>query len=711
MLNGRRTSLALLVALTFLGALLPAPPARAVSPVFTDGFESGDLSKWTSATGIVVQGAEVASGSWAARATSTGTPSYALKSLGSTHQELYYRANLKVLGQGSHPLTLLWFRTAAGSNLLNLRMNPSGALQVWNFIRSSSVATSGSITKGRWYDVQVRLKVNGSQSQVQVWLDGATVLNKTLSLGTTPIGGLLLGEPNTGRSYDVAFDDVVASTAFVTPDDPPDDPPDVPPGDPPGSAVFTDGFESGDLSKWTSSTGITVQGTEVASGSWAARATSTGTPSYALKSLGSTHQELYYRANLKVLGQGSHPLTLLWFRTAAGSNLLNLRMNPSGALQVWNFIRSSSVATSGSITKGRWYDVQVRLKVNGSQSQVQVWLDGATVLNKTLSLGTTPIGGLLLGEPNTGRSYDVAFDDVVASTAFVTPDDPPDDPPGPTDPVIAAAGDIACDPTSPDFNGGVGTATACRQMATSDLLVNGGFDAVLTLGDNQYEDGTLTEFLNSYDPSWGRVKAKTHPAVGNHEYHVPGAAGYFDYFGAAAGDRTKGYYSFDIGDWHVIVINSQCGAVGGCGTGSPQLTWLAQDLAAEASHACTLAYWHHPRFSSGPHGNQTAMAAVWQTLYQHGVDVVLNGHDHAYERFAEQDPSAQPDPQSGIRQFTVGTGGNSLYPFLTVQPNSEVRNSTTFGVLQMELHPSSYEWEFLPVPGSSFTDSGTDSCH
>lgn len=277
------------------------------------------------------------------------------------------------------------------------------------------------------------------------------------------------------------------------------------------------------------------------------------------------------------------------------------------------------------------------------------------------------------------------------------------------DKVIGAAGDIACDPTDPSFNGGSGTATNCRMRATSDLLTKG-FDAVLLLGDNQYWEGTLAAHLASFAPTWGRLGPLLRPVPGNHEYQTPGAAGYFDYFGAAAGDRAKGWYSFELGTWHVVALNSNCAAVGGCGPGSPQLTWLAADLAAHPT-ACTLAYWHHPRFSSGAHGDDATFDAFWRVLYRAGADVVLVGHDHDYERFAPQDPDAKADPAYGIRQFVVGTGGQELRGFTNLWSNSESRNSRDHGVLKLVLHPDGYDWEFLPVPGGTFNDQGSDSCH
>jgi hypothetical protein len=234
-------------------------------------------------------------------------------------------------------------------------------------------------------------------------------------------------------------------------------------------------------------------------------------------------------------------------------------------------------------------------------------------------------------------------------------------------------------------------------------------DAVLLLGDIQYEDGAYPKFAQSYHPTWGRVKSLTRPAPGNHDYGRSGAAGYFDYFGAAAGRRSRGYYSFDLGRWHVVALNSNCAQVGGCGRNSPQTRWLRNDLAAHPS-VCTLAYWHHPRFSSGPHGSDARYKAIWQTLYTANADLVLVGHDHGYERFAPQNASGELDARRGIREFVVGTGGKSLYGFPNARPNSQVRFST-FGVLKLRLRPSGYDWQFIAVADSNFTDAGSGACH
>ncbi len=284
--------------------------------------------------------------------------------------------------------------------------------------------------------------------------------------------------------------------------------------------------------------------------------------------------------------------------------------------------------------------------------------------------------------------------------------------------VVGAAGDIACDPIDPNYKGGAGTTHRCHMKATSDLLLSIHPTAVLTMGDNQYWRGTLEAFLQSYDSTWGRVKAMTHPAAGNHEYWTPQAAGYFAYFGSAAGPVGKGYYSFDVGAWHMIALNSNCRHVDGCDFNSPQERWLREDLRIHQGQ-CLLAYWHHPRFSSGINGSHRASTPFWRDLYEAGADIVLGGHDHHYERFAPQDPQGRTDPSRGIREFVVGTGGkggfSGFYRFLPFgghrNPNSEVRNSGTFGVLLLTLRSMGYDWNFVPEVGKTFQDSGTGLCH
>ena len=276
--------------------------------------------------------------------------------------------------------------------------------------------------------------------------------------------------------------------------------------------------------------------------------------------------------------------------------------------------------------------------------------------------------------------------------------------------VVMAAGDIACAPGSKYFNNGKGKDGNCQMQATAALIDKVKPQVVLALGDNQYEKGELENFQKSYDPTWGKFKKITKPVPGNHEYASGNANGYYDYFGALAGERNKGYYSFNLGDWHLIALNSECKNVGGCGTGSPQEQWLKADLKANKK-ACTLAFWHRPRFSSGLHGNNKEFEVFWADLYAARADLVLSGHDHTYERFAPQGLTENLDTQRGIRQFVAGAGGKNLYPFKTVRPNSEVRSDDTYGVLKLTLKPKSYDWEYLAIPGVNFTDKGSANCY
>jgi hypothetical protein len=240
-------------------------------------------------------------------------------------------------------------------------------------------------------------------------------------------------------------------------------------------------------------------------------------------------------------------------------------------------------------------------------------------------------------------------------------------------------------------------------IALTGRLLDGIGGTVFAVGDNAYMSGTAQQYRDCYDPGWGRHKSRTRPAPGNHEYETPGAAAYFDYFGGNAGPPGQGYYSFPLGNWHAISLNSNIDV----GEGSAQGRWLQDDLATNPSK-CTIAYWHHPLFSSGQNGDNPAMRAFWRILYAAGVDVVVAAHDHLYERFAPQDSDGRFDPIQGIRQFIAGTGGAALYNFVSVRANSEKRISA-FGVLKLTLESDRYDWEFIPVGGER--DRGSDVCH
>ncbi len=280
------------------------------------------------------------------------------------------------------------------------------------------------------------------------------------------------------------------------------------------------------------------------------------------------------------------------------------------------------------------------------------------------------------------------------------PHTPPDAVPPAGDPpaVLVGAGDIASCAATGDS----------RTAALLDDIAG----TVFTLGDNAYDRGSPAEFAQCYGPTWGRHRTRTRPVIGNHEYGTPGAAGYFRYFGDAAGDSGRGYYSYDTGSWHVVALNTNCGSVrGGCAAGSPQERWLRADLAASTAR-CTVAMAHHPLFTSGlAHPPATETRALVQALYDAGVEILLTGHNHQYERFAPQTPTGRRDDARGIRAFVVGTGGAAHYGFGTPQRNSEVRDNRTYGVLRLTLRSGDYRWDFLPAAGGDFTDTGRGTCH
>jgi acid phosphatase type 7 len=597
------------ILLSGLVTVLSAPAEAA--PLFTDGFESGTMSAWNKSIGITVQQGDVHSGSWAARATSAASSSWAWKALPSTQTQVYFDTWFKVVSR-STGMILMRTRTATGTIVASLGINTSDRLYLRNDVAGSNTTSTTTVTKGVWHEAQMRVLVNGTSSQTEVWLDGVRVpqLSITTSLGTTPIGRIQIGD-NGSRTYDVIFDDVAADVAFIGGGAPPDT---TPPSTP---------------------------------------------------------------TNLSATAPASNRVELTWTRSPE-SDVAGYTVYRNGA----------QLATVNGATNTSYSDTSV--------------------------------------SPSTTYSYTVdAFDAVPNRSPQSAPKSvtTPAGGGGGGDPVVAAAGDIACDPMSGAYNGGAGTGARCHMNATADVLQNllattPTLQRILALGDNQYECGGLQAFNQSYGQSWGRpaLKAITSPVPGDEEYATTGgtdctsqAAGYFAYFGAAAGDPTKGYYSFDVGAWHLIALNSECKLVGGCSAGSPQYSFLQSDLAAHPA-ACTLAYWQKPRFTSSNTGGSAAVGPFWDLLYGAGAEIVLGGNHHVYERFAPQTPTQQASA-TGIRQFTVGTGGNSLAVFGPIQPNSQVRNNTTYGVLKLTLHPTSYDWQFLPEAGKTFTDSGSDTCH
>lgn len=296
-----------------------------------------------------------------------------------------------------------------------------------------------------------------------------------------------------------------------------------------------------------------------------------------------------------------------------------------------------------------------------------------TLVGASLSCGGSELGSVSPAGPS-------LLSNVALSTSALGPA-----------PVLVGAGDIAlC-----GLSGSERTAK----------LLDGISGTVFTAGDNAYMQGSASDYRNCYDPTWGRHRSRTKPVPGNHEYETPNASAYFDYFGASAGPVGLGYYSYTLGTWLVLAVNSEVPI----GAGSAQLQWVSDQLAT-SQHQCTAVYWHRPLFSSGSHGANPDMLELWRVLYAMNVDIVINGHDHIYERFAPQTPEGRLDLAKGIRQFTVGTGGSSPTTVKRTGPNSEVAASV-LGVAAFTLENDGYVWRFIPVPGEAFTDSGTGVCH
>lgn len=277
------------------------------------------------------------------------------------------------------------------------------------------------------------------------------------------------------------------------------------------------------------------------------------------------------------------------------------------------------------------------------------------------------------------------------------------------DPVIAAVGDVACSPASSAYNGGLGTATACRHKYVADLMQGKDLAAFLALGDLQYEKGELSYFNTSYDQWFAPYYDITRPVPGNHEYLTAGAAGYYSYYASKPEAAAPGYYSFDVGDWHLVALNSNCRAIGGCGAGKPQFNWLKADLAANTDQ-CTLAFWHHPKYVTGEHSGVKNMNWAWNLLYNDNAEIILNGHEHSYQRFVPLSKTGATGDPRGIVEFVSGGGGKSHYGGGATSPYSAFRNTTDYGMLFLTLHPGSADYEWVTEAGAVL-DSGSISCH
>lgn len=411
-----------------------------------------------------------------------------------------------------------------------------------------------------------------------------------------------------------------------------------------------------------------------------------------------------------------------WFRFDRGSGTrallagggIALGVDPSGRL-VLRRGRSAVVTSSRKLAARRWHHVALSVR----DGRATLYADGRAAgtggtglrLGGSLQVGRGGGMGALRGAADDVAVYsrplaaaEVALHRRTGVTAFRGPR-----------PVVAAAGDIACESTDPNYNGGAGTADRCQQGATAAQVTAPGIDAVLALGDEQYESGSLAEFNSVFAQTWGRAGTRLHPVPGNHEYLTAGAAGYWDYFngpGAAtgpAGQRGQGWYSFDLGPWHLAAVNSNCAQVD-CGVGSAQAAWLAADLEANRSR-CTMVFEHQPLYSSSRSGNDPSVENLFKVALRSGADLLLSAHHHAYERFAPQGLDARLRPADGLREIVVGTGGEDMVAAGPIQPNSEARGFGVFGVVRLTLDVASYSWQFQPIPGQRFTDAGTQACH
>ena len=501
--------------------------------------------------------------------------------------------------------------------------------------------------------------------------------------------------------------------------------------------IFSDGFESGNFSAWTSSNtdlgDLSVTGAAALVGNQGMQAvindnnaiyvtddTPNAEPRYRAR--------FYFDPNSITMASGDAHFIFKGF-AGTSTDVFQVEFRQfSGSYQ----LRSKILNDSSTFINTNWFTINdgphfieidwlAATGVGVNNGGLTLWIDGTQqanlsgVDNDTWRVDRARLGALAGIDTGTrGTYYLDAFESqrqnyigpaIPTPTATATNTPTPGPSPTPTntpltnDLVFVGAGDIA-------------DCTRTQDESTAQLLDNIP-GTVFTLGDNAYDSGTLTEFNDCYEPTWGRHKNRTRPSPGNHEYNTINAEGYYIYFGAAASpldincsSNCKGYYSYNVGAWHILVLNTEISH----STGSTQEQWLRADLAANQS-MCTLAYWHQPRFSSGLHGNNTSVQPFWQALYDYGADVVLNGHDHIYERYRLQDPNGQADPTRGIREFVVGTGGAPLNQTLQpLQPNSEVRSNTAYGVLKLILQPTSYDWEFIPIAGQTFTDSGSSNC-
>jgi chitodextrinase len=562
---------------------------------------------------------------------------------------------------------------------------------------SSTTVTgrSGAIAGGTWAAVDVTSVVAGNGT-VEFALTTTSVTN--LPLGAKEIGAekapQLVVETSASSSGSTAPSTTGPSTTTTAPTTTTTTTPTTTTTTTPTTTGTTTTSSPPDTSPPTTPTGVTATGATTTSVSlaWNASSDNVGATGYSVyvdgNLAGSTSQRTFTASGLSC---GTTYVVTVDAYDAAGN-----RSAKSSPLTTATSAcpDTQSPTTPGNLRATAATTSSVDLAWNASTDNVgvtgyDVYRDGSFVA----STGATSysFGGLSCG---TSYAFGVEAVDAAGNrSARSTLTTPTAACPPPTsgDPVVAVAGDIAGDGSG--------------DSATAAVLDGLSPTAVLTAGDNAYPDGTLSEYNAYYEPTWGRFKLKTYPSPGNHEYHTSGASGYFSYFGSRAGPSGKGFYSYNLGAWHLISLNSEVAR----GATSEQVTWLKNDLASTSAR-CVMAYWHKPRFTAGNYSDDSSFQPFWDALYAANADVVINGHDHNYQRYVPMTPTGARDDARGIREFVVGTGGRSHYG-LRADSRREAADSSSYGVLKLTLRASGYDWQFLPEAGRTYTDSGTGTCH
>jgi hypothetical protein len=637
----------------------PTTPATSTAPgtgVFNDDFESGDLSHWTSVIGTLgVQQQEVASGTWAARATSNRAPAYASKTLDAAQVDLYYRIKFKLLSPLLSSLYLGKIRTETNASILGLYISGSGKLSYRNDAGEVTRTSSQVVSPGQWHEVQLHVRVNHAEpsaGQVEVWYDGLPVaeLNRTEDLGTAPIGRLQLGENSADRTFDIAFDDILADTLVIESEfasrmssEPASSQPDV--------IAKAEESVTAQSRAPQSSTPLTTETPR-----------SMEPPAPICKESGPPDGSYTVNLCITVSGDGAQ---LGDHQTIEGS--ITVTGNDPDVQSLTFFLDGEHLISdfeprySFVLPTERWVDGRHNLAVaatmrddfESERTTAEVTFSNGVTTSPVNDNTFTPFNGTV---PPSGQPF-----------------------------VLAATGD------------GAGGETSAARVV--DMIDSWNPNMFLYLGD-VYEGGSSTEFLNWYAPEnfFGRFRDITNPTVGNHEYLVADAEGYFDYW-----DNVPPYYSFDAGGWHVISLNSN-------GPKNAQYQWLRQDFQAHPN-PCTIAYFHHPLFSIGPLGgsDQEALKDLWILLDEQGVDIVLTGHEHSYQRWKPLNGAGEFDPD-GITQFVVGTGGHGIQSFAGTDSRVAASDATKggFGALRLELDSGEASFQYITTAGQK--DSGAILC-